>query len=398
MTHTKTLPARCQLSPFGDTCSNRLIEFEGLRGFLAAWVIFGHILLFSGYTYTDGFFGILFSPVLGVYVFMMLSGFVITYALDSRSSSWFDFMKRRFFRIYPVYALSLLLAILCSGVSQHVANHFEFQQFALENSERLAEVNEHFDLYLLADATLLQNLLPRPIFPHAHETFLPPTWSLSLEWMFYLVMPFLIGLLRQRWLIKAAGLSSIVVVIALFHKQVALISPSLSLANGSYFLTGIASYFIWKKLPVIRGKYQWFAIIAFWSAFGIGFAILGLSFKMWFGVMAMLLYPRIHPNPIRIFEWMRWTLTCPPVKFLGRLSYSSYLLHWIVIEVCLFLGLNWFPQMEGRFVLAAFCCVTVFPLTYAASHLLYQYVERPCIQLASRKIPGQAILSQRVPA
>ena len=44
---------------------------------------------------------VLFSPVLGVYAFMMLSGFVITGALNQRQEGWCRFMARRFFRLYP---------------------------------------------------------------------------------------------------------------------------------------------------------------------------------------------------------------------------------------------------------------------------------------------------------
>lgn len=381
-----------------DPRQERLTEFEGLRGLLAAWVIFGHILLFSGYAYASGLFGILFSPVLGVYVFMTLSGFVITFALDARKSSWLSFMKRRFFRIYPVYALSLLLAISSLNVSQYVADKFAPQAFAGENSERLAEVNEHFPLYVLADASLLQTLLPRPIFPHAHETFLPPTWSLSLEWLFYLVMPLLMGLLRRAWLTRAIGFFGLIALVALFHEQAAAICPSLSLANGCYFLCGIASYFLWKHLPLIRGQKQRWAILSFWTALGFGLLALGLSFKIWIGVLAILLYRRVHSQPIRAIECARWFLTCPPLKFLGQISYSSYLLHWIVIEICLYLQLRWIPQLEGRFPLALFCCATVFPLTYAASHLIYKYVERPMIDFGSQTIRRPATSVQCAPA
>lgn len=378
--------------------SIRLTEFEGIRGLLAAWVIFGHILLFSGYTYRDGLFGILFSPVLGVYVFMMLSGFVITYALDTRHVDWFAFMKRRFFRIYPIYALSIALAIASLGISQRVAEHFAPQHFAAENAERLAEVSQHFALYVGADALLLQTLLPRPIFPHAHETFLPPTWSLSLEWLFYLAMPFVLCLLRQSWPKRAFGLAAIAVVIALLHDKVAVVSPSLCLANGSYFLCGIISYYVWRHLPEARGKYRWPALIAFWLVLGLGFASLGLSYKIWLGIMALLLYRRVHPKPIRVLEWNRWLLTTPPLQFLGRVSYSSYLLHWIVIENSLFLGISLFPQWEGRFELAIFCCLTAFPLTYAASHLAYKYIERPCIDLGTRSLRHASAGIQRAPA
>lgn len=363
--------------------ANRVPEFEGLRGILAAWVIFGHILLFSGFTYTDGLFGIIFSPVLGVYVFMMLSGFVVTYALDSGSAKWLEFMRRRFFRIYPVYVICVLVAIAMSEVSRDVALKHPGVTFGLETEARLDEVRENFWLYAFADSLLVQTLLPRAIFPNAHETFLPPTWSLSLEWMFYLVMPLLIGLCRQRWWIKSLGLAALVAGIALCHEPMTKISPSLNLATGSYFLTGILSFFVWKKLPRIRGRRQWFAIGLFWGLLGIGMALTSLPFKLWFATLAVVLYDRVHSRRVWPLEFGRWILNCRPINFLGQVSYSSYLVHWVVIEICLFNFFTWLPSIDNRIAIAVFACVTVYPVTYAASWLMFKYVERPCNTLSS---------------
>ncbi len=363
---------------------HRIPEFEGLRGILAAWVIFGHILLFSGFAYTEGLFGIIFSPVLGVYVFMMLSGFVVTCALDSGKSTWPDFMRRRFFRIYPVYLICLALSILMIPVSRNVASTQSSLEIGQENSIRLQEVSDNFGIYAVADLLLLQNLLPREQFPHAHETFLPPTWSLSLEWMFYLVMPFVFGLLPRRGIVRLAGLAAVVALVLLSHDSITRICPSLNLATASYFLTGIASYFLWKWLPAVDSPR--FASIAFWIAVLSGVALLPLSFKVWFAVMGLILYDRFHRARLGPLELVRSLLNSRPAAFLGRISYSGYLVHWIAIEVCLFLGAVYFPQIKGNFSTAVFCCLTVFPLTYAASHLLFKYVEAPMIRLGSKSI------------
>jgi peptidoglycan/LPS O-acetylase OafA/YrhL len=374
---------------------NRVPEFEGLRGILASWVILGHILLFSGFTYTAGLSGILFSPVLGVYVFMMLSGFVVTSALDAGSGNWSDFMRRRIFRIYPVYLICLALSILMIPVSRNVASTQSSLEIGRENSIRLQEVSDNFGIYAVADLLLLQNLMPREQFPHAHETFLPPTWSLSLEWMFYLVMPFLFGLLRRRGIVRLAGLAAVVAFVLLSHDSMTRICPSLNLATASYFLTGIASYSLWKWLPVVDSPR--FASIAFWIAILSGIALLPLSFKVWFAVMGLILYDRFHRTRLGPLELVRSLLNSQPAAFLGRISYSGYLVHWIVIEVCLFLGAVYFPQIKGNFSTAVFCCLTVFPLTYAASHLLFKYVEAPMIRLGSKSNP-RAHLRGQLPA
>lgn len=366
--------------------NSRVPEFEGLRGILASWVIFGHILLFSGFTYTAGWTGILFSPVLGVYVFMMLSGFVVTSALDSGSGNWSDFMRRRIFRIYPVYLICLALSIAMLPVSQNLASMQGSLEIGQSNSVRLQEVTENFGLYAVADLLLLQNLLPREQFPHAHETFLPPTWSLSLEWMFYLAMPMLFGLWCKRRSLRLTGFLLLMALIVFSHTAITRICPSLNLATASYFLTGIVSYGLWKRLPsTLSGA---FPALAFWTCIGAGIACLPFSFKLWFAVMAVVLYDRFHRRRFWPIEAVRGLLTSPPVTFLGRISYSSYLFHWIAIEVCLFLLAAYFPQLQGRTAVAIFCCLTACPLTVAASWLLFKYVEGPMIALGSKKKSG----------
>lgn len=360
---------------------HRIPEFEGLRGILASWVIFGHILLFSGFVYTDGLFGIIFSPVLGVYVFMMLSGFVVTCALDSGKSGWTEFMRRRFFRIYPVYLICLALSIVMMPVSRHVASTQANLEIGRENFTRLQEASDNFGIYVTADLLLIQNLLPREQFPHAHETFLPPTWSLSLEWMFYLVMPFLFVLLRQRGLLRLAGLVAVIAFVFFSHDSITRICPSLNLATASYFLTGIGSYFLWKCLPAIRKG--WFPAVAFWTSILAGIACLPLSFKVWFAIMGLILYDRFHRQRPVPLEWIRSLLNSRTMTFLGRISYSSYLIHWIAIEVCLFLGSAYFPLSGGSLATAVFCCLTALPLTWGVSHLLFRYVEAPMIRLGS---------------
>ena len=134
-------------------------EFEGLRGLLAAWVVFGHILLISGFTYQDGWFGILFSPVLGVYAFMMLSGFVITATLDRRQSTWTSFMTRRFLRLFPIYAICMALAIILFDMSLHISQTPAMGRFGPENLERLNDVEKNFGLYPVRLASVIAYLI-----------------------------------------------------------------------------------------------------------------------------------------------------------------------------------------------------------------------------------------------
>lgn len=378
-----------------QTPSKRIPEFEGLRGLLAAWVIFGHILLFSGFEYSQGLFGIIFSPVLGVYVFMMLSGFVVTSSLDSHSASGIEFLRRRFFRIYPVYLICLTIAILMMPISGIVADSFRHTELGQDTTARLLEAGENYNTYVAADLLLLQDLLPRTYYPHAHETFLPPTWSLSLEWIFYLVMPLMVALWRQSTTIRIIGFSSILIGTYFSHHWITSVCPTLSLTIAGYFLTGIVSYSVWKRLPLQNSRVWKKA--CFWACVIVGLVVLPFAYKIWLSAMMLVLYDRFHTKPLWPLEVVRSALCSAPLAFLGRISFSSYLVHWTIVEACLFVALPWNLQTLGPTIIAIYCCATVFPLTYLTSHWLFKYVEQPMIQLGSERLAKKQLQPQDVP-
>ena len=357
-------------------------EFEGLRGLLAAWVILGHILRVSGFDYQSGWFGIIFSPVLGVYVFMILSGFVITAALDQRPISWVDFMTRRFFRLYPTYAVCMLLAIILFPASIQLAQTPALSNFGAQDIARLADLEKNFGLYLLVDATLLQCLLPRNWFPAAHESFLVPTWSLTLEWLFYLIAPFLVWLIRRN---KPTAIALAVLFLGLVWQGesfLTTINRSFNLGNAFHFLTGICSFYLWKHLPEFH--FGWFNKTLFWIAVATTFVCLGLPYKIWICLLALLLYRRVHSFGILFLEWPRNLLLSRPLQRLGELSFAAYLLHWNLITVVSFWMIFFFPGLTSKYQIATFLLVLVYPLTYVSCCLLNRYLERPLMEFPKR--------------
>ncbi len=358
-------------------------EFEGLRGLLAAWVVFGHILLFSGFTYQDGLFGVVFSPVLGVYAFMMLSGFVIFAALDQRPAKWLDFMKRRFFRLFPTYVFCVGLAIVLINVSWSISQSPTLATFGPENIERLTDVDRHFGIYLIADGLLLQCLLPGNWFPFAHESFLPPTWSLTIEWLFYMIAPFLIYGIRENKFVAAGITGACLLLIGVYGEAFAEWNRSFHIGNAMHFLTGIGSYYLWKHLP--ERQHGRLAKVIFWTALLTGIVALNLPYKIWFATMAIVLYGRFHANSLFFLEWPRQVLMSRSLQFLGRTSYVTYLLHWIVIEIVLFWLIQFAPGLSDRFVLATILSITVFPVTYGLSHVIHRNLEMPMIEIPKRR-------------
>src|SRR5882757_3598927 len=85
--------------------SAKLSELEGLRAWLAWWVVIGHSLVEAGWSdsYLPTVAKILLGQVLAVKLFIILSGFVITLLLDRQKQGYRDFITTRAFRIFPLY-------------------------------------------------------------------------------------------------------------------------------------------------------------------------------------------------------------------------------------------------------------------------------------------------------
>src|SRR2546423_10298585 len=84
---------------------DRIAEVDGLRAVAMTMVIAQHC-------------GLLPFGWIGVWLFFVISGYVITRgfvadqkAADAASTRFIDFMRRRFFRIVPVYVAYILLNV-----------------------------------------------------------------------------------------------------------------------------------------------------------------------------------------------------------------------------------------------------------------------------------------------
>lgn len=149
------------------TDSKKLPGLTVIRFFAAAWVYLFHSELWAGHT---GWFAAISSfGYVGVSIFFVLSGFILSYNYLGRDFTKREFWSARFARIVPVYWLSLALTL------PYVA----------------AKVIKH-------QAPLSANLILTPLFlqswnPAAVHVWNPPAWSLSTEAFFYLLFPFALG-------------------------------------------------------------------------------------------------------------------------------------------------------------------------------------------------------------
>ena len=81
----------------------KILEFEFLRGFAAFYVFFHHTVFQFNIIEKNSILGKLFSfGQEAVMLFFLLSGYVIALSLMKRKYSFYEYLKHRFLRIYPI--------------------------------------------------------------------------------------------------------------------------------------------------------------------------------------------------------------------------------------------------------------------------------------------------------
>lgn len=155
----------------------------------------------------------------GAYVFFAISGFVITrpWFASAQTPAATSFLGRRAFRLLPAATVAIIAVA-----------HFDFYQLNFRQ----------VDL-----ATLLQNLLYLNwLPPYAAPPILIVTWTLAVEWLFYLAAPFVASVLVRL----QRPILAVVVLATLLSIALRTISPN-AYAYPLYFAAGIAIA-IWRSV------------------------------------------------------------------------------------------------------------------------------------------------------
>ena len=319
-----------------DTFHERYIPaLDGIRGITILAVLLHHcrFLLNPGYRFQFLLVKLFELGWCGVLLFIVLSGFLITgILLDSRTSpNYFStFYVRRILRIFPLYYGSLALIFLGSRLLHGW----------LGGINPLTHINPWWYL------GFVQNFRPNSMI---FDPYLGPLWSLAVEEQFYLVWPLLVLLLRR------AALTWICVVIVPLSLAIRLHysghSADLSvfvntftpasldaLASGALVAIAVRSP-IWRRRaaflarPLMLVCALWFCILA-WRAGGLfeyepliqGWGITALTF-----VFASVIFVAATTDRGVIAAF----LNLKGLRFTGKISYSLYVLHPIVMALVL---------------------------------------------------------------
>lgn len=137
--------------------SRRNPQLDGLRGLAVLGPVFHHVL--------EDVPALALAGRLGVALFFVLSGYLITRGLLARRRTWFAFMRRRFARLFPALALALFVG-WAWGVPGFGASELAVHALYLSNWHTAAR--------------------------GAWSGFSAHLWSLAIEEQFYAVWPLLV--------------------------------------------------------------------------------------------------------------------------------------------------------------------------------------------------------------
>lgn len=324
----------------------RIHEFEALRGLLALWVLVSHVLSRAGLSDALGPFAIIGRPDFAVDVFIMLSGFVIFDLLDTKREQFSTFITRRFFRIFPIYLLALVTSYFLAADMLAWLTSLPWQTKALGASIEFAKAStDHLNQHLLAHLTGFHGLVPSTILPHSDMAILAQAWSISVEWQFYLIAPLLYFSLRRQPLLLAGGVVGLMVLHSFYW-----LGEGFALNHANSFLVGIVSYFAYKNCPRIEGSH-----IVLGAAVGLAAAAWLTSRPVPLLVWALFMALAIHSKHTVKTNALSGLLATRPFQFLGRVSYSIYLLHMLVIFAVSDAVLKSVHQYLGRPIWQSLC-------------------------------------------
>ena len=328
-------------------------ELDGLRAIAVIAVIINHFnknLLESGY--------------LGVDIFFVISGYVITSSLLSRSINGFrpfisSFYQRRIKRLLPaliayIFPISLLIWII-DPIPRVALRTGLTSIFGLSN------------LYLFKSATDYF-AISTELNPFTH------TWSLAVEEQFYIVFPIIIWLCCSNKSTSEKRRNLFIILLTLsIPSFISFVFLYVNNQSAAYFLMptrfweiafGSLTYIFLTEKSLLRDQIKKLnPSIIFISIFIVLFLpqSRGVSATILVVMLSCLLIICLRKKT-KIFN----LLTKNQILFIGKSSYSLYLWHWGVLSISKWtIGISWWT--------VPFQITLMILLTLIS----YKYIENP---------------------
>ena len=354
----------------------RMKALDSLRGIAALVVVLHHIRLM--YSETPGWIKYsplraLFSGESAVIVFFVLSGFVLYFALNSKNpGSFWSFANKRFWRIYPAFCVAILASTALwyfvdpspvSGLSDW-AKDLNWQL-----RPTFSVVMGHLAMTDVEALYSLDNVM----------------WSLVIELRLSLLFPLIAMAVKRDW--RVACLASIVVSVACAYLEGQLAAgwPFNPFHTGRYLYLFVIGATLAEKSGVVRRVVQG---LNGWNRLGLWCSALVLfsTNPAHVGGVPAAIGSALLVALAFADSKVEAALSTPIPLWLGKVSYSLYLIHVPILIAAAHLLIGTMPMIQ----ILALAGATAL----CASEIFYRLIELPSIKigrLMAEKISPQTV-------
>lgn len=293
-------------------------------------------------------------------------------------STFTYFWIRRFFRIAPLYYLSVIAILL-------------FGDYYTQLHTQLVPETEHATygqpIKSLIDV-LYHITFVFGVVPDQHLKIIIPDWSLSLEMQFYLAFPFIMLAAHRLGTLKTTIVLTLlsVVFINVFPEYVAAFQlPSFLLLKLNMFLAGmLIGLALFSKAELVVPYFAaaaFLATLTFFAKFGVPSSIIRGSILVGFGLFALRERLEFLPGLLtKVLSHLSQIMGGKIGNFMGEVSYGVYLSHqFIIFPVLAYLFSNYGSALNTPQLNFAAGVISL-PLVYLLSWLLHRSIEKEGIQ------------------
>lgn len=341
-------------------------SLTGIRGIASLYVVGFHYTL--GLTFITAASTFVAHGYLAVDLFFVLSGFVMALTYTRMfEAGWsvrihLRFLGRRLARVYPLYVVTTLVAAILT-----------FYAILDLPTDTSVGVALGYNLVMAQSWGLTQSLNP-------------PAWSISAEWAAYLLFPLLLmPCLLRSWTVAWVVAACCVVILAMLTQ----VTTAWEIRANPDAILDVSDPFL--ALPTLRCLAEFcLGLITFraarspigaavtrwrWTAALIAPVLLVLLFIPKADLAVVLLCPPLILALSGERQTLSRVLGCNPLEFLGRLSYSIYLIHYLMLPL-----VGWLHAWAGERQIAhaqTLGAGVALTLTFGLAFVAYWLIEVP---------------------
>ncbi|MFN8669151.1 MAG: acyltransferase [Gemmatimonadaceae bacterium] len=364
---------------------------DGVRGLAIVLVFLVHFKFRTWSTPLDAFVdGIFRSGWMGVDLFFVLSGFLITgILLEGRSGPRYfrNFYLRRLLRLFPVYYLTLAVLFLV------------LPRVLQPPPAELVALVPHQGWYWLYAVNVFQ------VRSHGTMSYFNTLhlWSLSVEEQFYLLWPMVVRLTTASSLL----VTCVIAIVAAFAIRVGLIASggsawaaySLMPARMDALAVGACVAILARDTAGSARLRRWWrpvALVALAGVLGLivwkrqyhedDLAVLTLGYVLNALVFGAGLTGILDSPTLAIFRPFHWRW----LQWIGKVSYGAYVYH-LLLQLAVDPAKEYFrklPPVLGSQLPAEFVWIILMTsVTLAVAWVSYRWIEMPFLALKDRLAP-----------